>query len=38
MMCCAPDAKATLASVQVVGVDFQIFMDFASPQRFETCS
>jgi hypothetical protein len=38
MMYCAPDAKATPASVQGVGVDFQIFMDFDSPQRCETCS
>jgi hypothetical protein len=27
--------KATLASVQGVGVDFYIFMDFASPQRLK---
>jgi hypothetical protein len=32
------DAKATPASVQGVGVDFSIDMDFASPQRCETCS
>jgi hypothetical protein len=31
-----PDTKATPASVQGVGVDFYIDMDFASPQRFET--
>jgi hypothetical protein len=29
------DIKATPASVQGVGVDFEIYMDFASPQRFE---
>jgi hypothetical protein len=32
----APDTKATLASVQGVGVDFEIYMDFASAERFET--
>jgi hypothetical protein len=31
------ETKATPASVQGVGVDFEIFMDFASPQRCETC-
>jgi hypothetical protein len=31
------DKKATPASVQGVGVDFQIDMD-GSPQRCETCS
>jgi len=31
------DKNATLASVQGVGVDFYIDMDFASPQRCETC-
>jgi hypothetical protein len=30
------DTKATPLSVQAVGVDFQIGMDFASPQRGET--
>jgi hypothetical protein len=34
----AADAKATPASVQGVGVDFEFHMDFASPQRFKTCS
>jgi hypothetical protein len=32
------DTKATLASVQGVGVDFSIDMDFAFPQRCEACS
>jgi hypothetical protein len=32
-----PDTKATPASVQGVGIDFEIDMDFASPKRFETC-
>jgi hypothetical protein len=32
------DTKATPASVQGVCVEFQIRMDFVSPQRFETCS
>jgi hypothetical protein len=32
------DTKATPASVQGVVVDFNIHMDFASSQRFETCS
>jgi hypothetical protein len=30
-----PDIKATPASVQGVGVDFEIDMDFASPQRLK---
>jgi hypothetical protein len=30
--------KGTLASVQGVSVDFEIDMDFASPQRCETSS
>jgi hypothetical protein len=34
----APDTKATPASVQGVGVDFEIDTNFASPQRCETCS
>jgi hypothetical protein len=38
MMHCTADTKATPASVQGVGVDFYIYMDFASPQRSETCS
>jgi hypothetical protein len=38
MIYCTPDTKATLASVQGVGVDFEIYTDFASPQRFEACS
>jgi hypothetical protein len=33
-----PDTKATPASVQGVGVDFEIDMDFASPQRCVTFS
>jgi hypothetical protein len=33
MIYCTADRKATPASVQVVGVDFYIDMDFASPQR-----
>jgi hypothetical protein len=32
------DTKATPASVQGVGVDFQIDVDFAFPQRCETCT
>jgi hypothetical protein len=36
MTYCTADTKATPASVQVVGIDFQVYMDFASPQRFET--
>jgi hypothetical protein len=32
------DIKATSASVQGVGVEFEIDMDSASPQRFEMCS
>jgi hypothetical protein len=32
------DTKATPTSVQGVGVDFWIDMDFASSHRFETCS
>jgi hypothetical protein len=35
---CKADTKATLASVQGIGVDFQIEKDFASPQGLETCS
>jgi hypothetical protein len=35
MIYCTADAKATSASVQGVGVDFKIDMDFAHPQRFE---
>jgi hypothetical protein len=31
------DTKATPASVQGVGVDFWVGMDFAPPQRYETC-
>jgi hypothetical protein len=34
----APDTKAMPASVQGVGVDFEICMDFASAERFETSS
>jgi hypothetical protein len=30
-----PDIKATSASVQGVGVDFEIDIDFASPQRLK---
>jgi hypothetical protein len=30
------ETKATPASVQGVGVDFEIDMDFASPQSYET--
>jgi len=30
--------EATLASVQCVGAHFEMDMDFASPQRFQTCS
>jgi hypothetical protein len=33
-----PDTKATSASVQGVFVDFQIDMDSASPQTWETCT
>jgi hypothetical protein len=36
MVYCTPGTKATPASVQGVGVDFQFDMAFASPQRFET--
>jgi hypothetical protein len=32
------DKKATPASVQRVGVDFYIDVDFASPPLSETCS
>jgi len=32
------DTKATPASVQCFGLDFQIVMYFAFPQYFETCS
>jgi hypothetical protein len=32
------DMKATPVSVQGDGIDFEIDMDFASPQRSETCS
>jgi hypothetical protein len=32
------DTKATPGSVQGVGVDFYIDIDFTSPQRCETCS
>jgi hypothetical protein len=38
MICCKADTKATPASVQGIGVDFEIYMDFASPQRCGTCS
>jgi hypothetical protein len=38
MTYCTPDIKATPASVLGVGVDFEIDMDFASTQRYETCS
>jgi hypothetical protein len=31
------DTKATPASVQGVGVDFEIYMDFASVGRCEKC-
>jgi hypothetical protein len=34
----APDTKATPPSVQRVGVEFEIYMDFASAERFEPCS
>jgi hypothetical protein len=30
------DTKATPASVQGVGVDFEFYVDFASPQRFKS--
>jgi hypothetical protein len=32
------DTKATPALVQGVGVNFEIDMDFVSPERCETCS
>jgi hypothetical protein len=35
MIHCTPYTKATPASVQVVGVDFYIDMDFSCPQRSE---
>jgi hypothetical protein len=35
MTYCTPDIKATPASVQGVGVEFEIDMDFASPQRLK---
>jgi hypothetical protein len=35
MTYCTPDTKATLASFEGVGVDFEIDMDFASPQRLK---
>jgi hypothetical protein len=38
MTYCTADTKATPASVQGVGVDLQIDVDSASPQRCETCS
>jgi hypothetical protein len=38
MMYFTADTKATPASVQDVGVDFQFDMDFAYPQCFEMCS
>jgi hypothetical protein len=31
------DTKPTPASDQGVGVDFEIYTDFASPQRSESC-
>jgi hypothetical protein len=37
MIYCTPYTKATPASVQGVGVDFCIDMDFASPQPCEAC-
>jgi hypothetical protein len=38
MIYCTADTKATPASVEGVGVDFEVDMDSASPQRCETCS
>jgi hypothetical protein len=38
MIYCTPDTKATQVSVQGVGFDFVICMDFVSPERCETCS
>jgi hypothetical protein len=38
MIYCKPDRKATPAPVQGVGIDFESYMDFASPQRCETCA
>jgi hypothetical protein len=38
MIYCTADTKATPASVQGIGVDFEIYMDIASPQRCETCT
>jgi hypothetical protein len=38
MIYCTADTKATPASVEGVGVDFEIDMNFTSPQRCETCS
>jgi hypothetical protein len=38
MIYCTTDTKPTPASVQRVGVDFQIDIDFAYPQRCETCN
>jgi hypothetical protein len=35
---CTAETKATPASVQGVGFDFEIYMDSDSPQRCETCS
>jgi hypothetical protein len=35
MIYIATDTKSTTASVHGVGVDFQIYKDFASPQSFE---
>jgi hypothetical protein len=37
MVYCTPVPIATRASVQGVDIDFYIDMDFASPQRCETC-
>jgi hypothetical protein len=38
MMYCTAGTKATPSSVLGVGVDFEIHMVSASPQRCETCS